>query len=56
MKSKCAQYWPCKKGDINAHAHMHVKLLKESLMFDSENELVDDILERDLEICNQNAG
>ena len=54
IKPKCAQYWP----DVGSqsHGHMQVKILGESQMVDSDNEIVHDIIERDLEICNQTAG
>ena len=54
IKPKCAQYWP----DIGSesHGHMQVKSLGESRMVDSDNEIVHDIIVRDLEICNQTAG
>ena len=53
-KPKCAQYWP----DIGSqsHGHMQVKTLGEHRMVGTDDEIVHDIIERDLEVCNQTAG
>ena len=54
IKQKCAQYWP--DVGTKSHGHMQVKILGETRMVDTDNEIVHDIIERDLEISNQTAG
>ena len=56
IKQKCAQYWPDNEEKTSIHNHMQVKILAETHLSDPDNVIVNDIIERDLEVCNQTAG
>ena len=51
MDEKCARYWPV-ENEAEEFGHMHIRNLTESNMKNGNDQSVDDLVERKLELRN----
>lgn len=55
MDQKCARYWPVENG-VEEFGHMYIRNLSESKMKNDNNQSVDDLIQRKLELRDATGG